>query len=169
MVASCRRWFLIACVAIFGAGCAVSPESQARRAAAEEEIAEILSVPFDDSKSVKTQQCLSDHEFRNFRALDDRRILFEGRRGKLWLNTLRSRCPDLKYAHVLHVRSTFSLSRICALDRFVPGDWFSWPWYRRWPWHWGGAWGSGISCTLGEFQPVSNDQVQAIEEVLERK
>jgi hypothetical protein len=169
MSASCRRWFLVACVAILCAGCAASPESQARRQAAEDEIIEILSVPFDDSQSVKTQRCLSDHEFRNFRALDDRRILFEGRSGRLWLNTLRSRCPDLQHADVLRLRSTFSLSRICEHDRFVPDDWFSWPWYRRWPWHWGGAWGTGMSCTLGEFQAVTVDQVRAIDEVLGRK
>jgi hypothetical protein len=147
------------------AGCAVSPESQARGQAVEEEITAILGVPLDESKHGTTKRCLADHEYRNFRALDDRRILFEGRSGKLWLNTLQHRCPDLEYANVLRVRSTFSTTRICDLDRFTPGDWFAWPWYRRWPWQWG-RWSSGIACTFGEFQPVTAEQVAAIEAAL---
>jgi hypothetical protein len=52
------------------------------------------------------------------------------------------------------------------MDSFEVADWFDWPWYRRWPWHWGGGWGVGMRCTLGEFQPVTRAQVDAIEDVL---
>jgi len=111
---------------------------------------------------------LSENEYRRFEALDDRHLLFEGRQDRFWVNTLRTPCPDLKYGTVLVVRSYGSLASICELDTFVADEWFSWPWYRRWPWHWG-AWGTGMRCTLGDFQPVSEAQVSAIRDVLKSR
>jgi hypothetical protein len=107
-------------------------------------------------------------EYRNFRALDDRRLLFEGRHDKLWLNTLRMRCPDLRHHNVLVVRS-FSAGRMCDMDSFQARDWFDWPWYRRWPWRWWSDWGMGSHCLLGKFQPVTGLQVAEIEAVLKSR
>jgi hypothetical protein len=153
-------------VAMLCVSCAVSPETQARRQAADAEIEAILNEPLDAEQSGVTQRCLSSHEYRNFRALDDKHILFEGRRGNLWINTLRMRCPDLRYGTVLRVRSFSSMGRICDMDSFVAGDWFAWPWYRRWPWHWGTSWNTGMTCSLGKFRPVTEAQVEAIEEAI---
>lgn len=153
--------------AVFCAACAVSPEAESRRKAIEADIDEILSLPLDPAEYGEPKRCLSEHEFRTFRALDDRHILFDGRRGKLWINTLRGRCHDLRWGHVLVVRPTAS-SRMCDMDRFQVADWFDWPWYRRWPWHWG-AWGTGPMCVLGNFQPVSEAQVQEIKALLEQR
>jgi hypothetical protein len=159
----------IACgVTLLLAGCAVSPEAESRRQAIEEDIAIILSVQLDPAEFGETKRCLADQEYRSFRALDDRRILFEGRRGKQWINTLRMRCPDLRYGDVLVVRS-FSSRRMCDMDSFQVADWFDWPWYRRWPWYWGGGWGTGARCSLGKFQPVTEAQVEEIEALLERR
>ena len=152
-------------VALLWAGCAVSPEEASRRDAMEADIAAILSIQLDPSEYGTTKRCLSDLDFRTFRALDDKRILFVGRHDRLWLNTLKSRCFDLRYGDVLVVRS-FSSMRMCEMDTFQVADWFDWPWYRRWPWHWGGDWGMGPRCTLGKFQPVTADQVAEIEAVL---
>jgi len=58
---------------------------------------------------------------------------------------------------------------MCDMDSFEVTDWFDWPWYRRWPWHWGGSWGVGMRCTLGKFQPVTEDQVNAITELLKSR
>lgn len=146
-------------------GCAVSPEVEARRQEREAIINEILSQPLDPAEFGETERCLHERDYRNFRALDERRMLFEGRRGKLWINTLRHRCPDLRYGTVLRVKS-FSFGRICDMDTFQVGDWFDWPWYRRWPWHWGSGWGSGATCSLGKFQPVTESQVGEIEALL---
>lgn len=146
-------------------GCAASPEVAARRQATEADITDILSAPLDPAEFGVTKRCLADQEYRSFRALDDRRIVFEGRRGKLWINTLRSRCPDLKYGDILVMRK-FSGSRLCNMDRFEVTDWFAWPWYRRWPWYWGSRWGTGAACALGMFQPVTAAQVEEIEAVL---
>jgi len=164
-----RYAFCLACTAVLlCTSCAVSPEAEDRRLAAEANIADILSVKLDPTEYGETKRCLSSMDYRSFRALDDRRLLFEGRRDSLWINTLRSRCPDLRYGDILVVRS-FSGTRMCALDSFEVADWFDWPWYRRWPWRWGGGWGVGMRCTLGEFQPVTEAQVKAIEEVLESR
>jgi len=149
------------------AGCATSPEVESRRQAIEADIDSILSQPLDPAEFGETKRCLADREYMGFRALDDRHILFEGMRNKQWINTLRHRCPDLRFGHVLRVRS-FSWSRICNMDQFQVTDWFDWPWYRRWPWQWGGSWHTGMSCTLGKFQPVTADQVAEIEAVLDR-
>jgi len=155
----------VTAITLLLAGCATSPEVEARRQAIEADIAEILSAPLDPAEFGETRRCLSDREYRSFRALDDRRIVFEGRRGRLWINTLRSRCPDLRHGDVL-VMNRYSSSRICDKDRFEVADWFAWPWYRRWPWYWGNRWGTGMACALGKFQPVSAAQIREIEAVL---
>lgn len=151
--------------ALLSAACATSPEALERRQAVEADIDEILSYELDPAEYGETKRCLSNSEFRNYRPLDDRHILFNGRRGKLWINTLRGRCHDLRHGDVLIVRK-FSGTRMCDMDRFAVSDWFDWPWYRRWPWQWG-SYGTGASCALGKFQPVTEAQVEEIEARLE--
>lgn len=164
-----RSWYQPAAwlglVAFFVAACAVSPEVEERRQAIEADIDEILSLPLDPAEYGDVKRCLSDMEYRNFRPIDERHVLFEGRRDKLWMNKLRGRCSDLRFGNVLVVRQ-FSGSRMCDGDQFRVTDWFDWPWYRRWPWYWG-SWGTGPTCTLGKFQPVTEDQVAEIEARLE--
>lgn len=160
--------YLASAVLLLGAGCATSPEAESRRQAMEDEIDAILSMPLDPGQYGETKRCLAEREYRDFSALDDRHMLFKGLGGKLWINTLRTRCPDLRYGHIIRVKST-SLSRICEMDSFQAGEWFDWPWYRRMPWHWGGSWGTGMQCTLGKFQPVTEDQVAEIEAVLKSR
>lgn len=147
--------------------CATSPDAEARRAAMEADIDEILSYEHDPAEYGETKNCLADHEYDNFRPLGDRHILFEGRRDKLWINTLRGRCTDLRHGDVLVVKPTMG-SRMCDMDRFKVAEWFDYPWYRRWPWSWGG-WGSGAPCSLGKFQPVTEAQVAEIEARLETR
>jgi hypothetical protein len=148
--------------ALLVAGCATTPDIERRRQEVEADIDEILSVQLDPAEFGETRRCLSDIEFRSFRALGDRHILFKGRRGKLWINTLRGRCHDLRHGDVLVVKS-FSGTRLCDMDSFQVADWFDWPWYRRWPWHWGRSWTTGMRCSLGKFQPVLEGQVEEIE------
>jgi len=156
------------CSIVFCAGCAVSPDAESRRQAMEADIDEILAYELDPAEFGEAKRCLSDHEYRNFRPLGDRHILFEGRRDKQWINTLRGRCRDLRHGDILVVRS-FGGRRMCDMDRFQVSDWFDWPWYRRWPWQWGGSWGTGAMCSLGKFHPVTEAQVSEIEAVLESR
>ena len=148
------------------AGCAVSPEAASRRQAMEASIEAILAESLQIPELGKPSRCLAERQYDNIRILDERRILFSHRRGEYWINDLGVRCPDLRYADVLRVR-TFSHSRICAMDSFYANEWFEWPWYRRWPWYWSG-WGTEIRCILGDFHPVSAAQVAEIAVVLGR-
>ena len=144
------------------AGCATSPEAESRRLAIEADINEILSVQLDPAEFGGTKRCLSESQYRNFRPLDDRHLLFYGRRDRMWINTLRNRCTDLRYGDVLIVRP-FSGRRMCDTDTFEVAEWFDWPWYRRAPWYWGRSWSTGMRCSLGKFQPVTPAMVAEIE------
>ena len=66
------------------AGCATSSEYAMRRQAQEEDIAAILSVHLDPAEYGETKRCLRDTEYRTFRPLDERRLLFIGRGSSLW-------------------------------------------------------------------------------------
>lgn len=144
------------------AGCASSPDDESRRLAMEADIQDILELSLgEDGKPLR---CLSDLQYGGFRALGEKHLLFTGRGDKRWVNTLRTRCYDLRHGSVLRVRS-HSFSRLCDADRFAVDDWFEWPWYSRWPWHWG-SWSTGMTCSLGKFYPVTESQVAEIEAVL---
>ena len=157
---------LIAAVLLLLAGCATDPEVASQRQAMEEEIAAILAEPLDPEIFGETKRCLTDRESRNFYPLDDKRIVFEGYRDRKYLNTLIGRCPDLRWGDRLWIKSV-GWSRICEMDTFVVTDWFEWPWYRRYPWRWGSTWSTGMTCTLGKFQPVTDQQIDAIQQVLD--
>ncbi|MDJ0758202.1 MAG: DUF6491 family protein [Woeseiaceae bacterium] len=152
--------------ALLTTGCAVSPEAEERRQAIDASIAEILSQPIDVDTYAEPRRCLSSRDFRSYRALNNQYMLFVGRRGQQWVNRLRSSCFDLDRGDVLITRS-LSSNRICERDTFEVADWFSWPWYRRYPWQWGIGLGAGGSCMLGEFHPVTDEQVREIEAVIE--
>ena len=143
--------------------CATSPEAEARRANMEADIDEILSYELDPAEYGQVKRCLAEREYDNFRPLGDRHILFEGRRGKQWINTLRGRCHDLHHGDALVVKITMG-SRMCDMDRFEVADWFDYPRYRG-----AGSWGTGVPCALGKFHPVTEAQVAEIESVLESR
>ncbi len=144
-------------------GCASTPEMQAREEAKRQTVASILSEPLDASEYVETRRCLSN--YRHIEILDDRMLVFEGSGKKLWLNELPIRCPGLRRNSTLALRTDSSFGRLCKMDSVAVVDWFGYPWFRRWPWHWA----NGPRCTLGEFQPVSITQVQAIKQAISNR
>jgi len=157
-----RSAICVAAALLIIAGCASSPDDESRRRAMEADIQDILELSLaEDGKPLR---CLSDLQYGGFRALGEKHLLFTGRGDKRWVNTLRTRCYDLRHGSVLRVRS-HSFSRLCDADRFAVDDWFEWPWYSRWPWHWG-SWSTGMTCSLGKFYPVTESQVAEIEAVL---
>ncbi len=139
------------------AGCASTPEAEQAQQEREEDIATILSEPLDPSEYGETKRCLAGHEYRDFAIIDDRRIVFKGSGNRLWLNELRARCPDLRRADALAFRARTMSERICELDSFVASDWMGSP-SRR----------SGMRCTLGAFQPISEVQMQALRDLSKR-
>lgn len=166
MTSVCLNRLVLGAIALCCIGCASNPEITERRQAREQAVAAILGEPIDASARSAEKRCLSDHEFRSFRVLDDQHLLFHGRRDRIWLNRLRMRCPDLRRAQTLQVRTHSITGRICDMDSFKAADWFPWPWYRRWPWHWASSWGTTMNCTLGTFRPVTPDQAERLEALL---
>jgi len=159
--------FMVVVILLLLVGCATSPEVEERRMAMEADIDEILSYELDPAEFGEPERCLSDRDYRSFRPLGDRHLLFYGRGEKFWINTLRGRCHDLRHGDILVVKS-FSARRLCDMDRFEVAEWFDWPMHRRWPWQWGGL-GTGSACGLGEFKPVTQAQVEEIEARLEAR
>ena len=140
----------------------VSPEASAlaesQRQAVEADIDDILSYAVDATEVGETKRCLSDSEYRNFRALGDRHLLFEGRRDKQWVNVLRTRCSGLEDGDFFVVEPT-SGRRMCISDHFTVGN--------RHLMTSRIDLGTGSKCVLGKFKPVTRAQVEEIEKRLE--
>lgn len=151
---------LLALVLLLG-GCAASERERQEEVARQETLQDILNQPLDADEYGTPRRCISSISYRDFQALGSRYVLFKGPGGKLWLNELRGHCPGLRHAQALAFES--DSHQLCELDRFVISDVFYWPRYRRWPWEWM----DGIPCTLGKFQPVSPEQVDALRAALE--
>jgi len=140
------------------AGCATSPEDEQRRLDMEADIDDILSHELDPSEFGETKKCLSSNEYRSFRALGNRHLLFEGRQGRLWVNVLRGRCPGLNDNSMFIMRQT-SGGRACDKDMFDVVDNMD-PILRT---------GAGPTCVLGQFKPVVKSQVTEVEDRLEMR
>lgn len=136
------------------AGCAGAGPTAAEREAAEaakaEALEDILNTPLAaEAYGGEGDRCLSTHDYRSVEVLDDSHVLFKGRGGRLWLNTLRQRCIGLRRNDILQ----FELrdNRVCELDSFRSLDDLM---------H--SVRISG-TCILGEFTPVTPEQAEAIE------
>jgi hypothetical protein len=138
------------------AACATSPEDERKRMEMEADIDDILSYELDPLEYGEQKSCLSTSEFRNYRALGNRHLLFEGRQGKLWVNVLRGRCVGLHRDSVFIMRP-MQANRLCDKDRFDAVD--------RLDMRTAGA----PTCVLGEFKPVTEAQVKEIENRMEMR
>lgn len=138
------------------AGCAPSPLEESKRKAMEADIDDILSQELDPAEVGEPRTCLSENEYRSFRALGNRHLLFQGRQGKQWVNFLRGRCPNLRDNSVFIIEPHLA-GRLCDADRFNVVD-------RLDP-----VGGTGSTCILGEFRPVTEAQVKEIEARLEMR
>lgn len=143
---------MIIAAALALAGCAVSPEEEKKRQEMEADIDDILGQQLDPLEYGEPTSCLRDNEVRSYRALGTRHLLFEGRQGKLWVNTLRGRCATLDRNSVFITRPNVA-GRLCDMDRFdvVPRGTVGTPA------------AAGSTCVLGEFKPVTEAQVQEVE------
>lgn len=132
--------------------CASAPDreaSEAQAAAREEAIQDILTKPLAAEDYVESERCLSTHIYRSVEVLDDRNVLFKGPGDRVWINQLRHRCIGLRRNDTLQ----FELrdNRVCDLDSFQAVDTLFRVWSR-----------TSATCTLGKFQPVTPEQVEAI-------
>jgi hypothetical protein len=142
------------------AACASSPEAESRRMDMEADIDEILSYELDKTEFGDPKNCLFENEYRSFRPLGDRHLLFEGRRGEQWVNVLRGRCTGLDDNGLFVMRQTMP-GRTCDKDRFDVVDRFGSSLSQ--------SVGMGPTCVLGEFKPVAKAQLQEIEARLEMR
>lgn len=140
------------------AGCASSPEAERRQQEMEADIDEILSYELDAEEVGEPKRCLSENQYRSFRALGDRHLLFEGKDGKQWINALRGRCHGLRDDPIFIMKPA-SGNQSCRMEQFEVIDRMR---------------ASSISdlttgtvCVLGEFKPVTKAQVEEIEARLE--
>lgn len=140
------------------AGCASSPVEERKRQEMEADIDDILSYELDPAEYGETRNCLRDNSYRNYHALGNRHLLFRGRQGQLWVNVLRGRCFGLDRYSVFIMEPKHSGS-LCAMDRFAVVDRID-SLSRA---------DAGPSCVLGEFRPVTADQVEEIEKRLEMR
>ena len=138
------------------AACAASPVDEQRRKDMEADIDEIMSYELDESEFGEPRDCLSKSQYRNFRALGDRHLVFEGRNDKQWVNVLRGRCAGLRENSTFIMKPAMS-GRTCDKDRFEAVERSSI------------SLSMGIACTLGEFRPVAKGQIEEIETRLEAR
>ena len=140
------------------AGCATSPEDERRRLDMEADIDDILTYELDPAEYGEQKNCLYTHDYRSFRPLGNRHLLFEGRNDKQWVNVLRGRCPGLHKDSKFIMRPNVS-NRVCDKDQFDIADHID-PYTLS---------GKGPTCVLGEFKPVTAAQVEEIENRLEMR
>jgi hypothetical protein len=155
-----RRFVLCTVIASFLmlASCATSPEDEHRRQEMEADIDEILSYELDKAEYGEPGNCLSGHEYRSYRALGDRHLLFEGRNDKQWVNVLRGRCPALDDNSKFIMWQNMS-GRLCDKDHFSVLD----------PFDSLASANMTRLCILGVFKPVTKAQVKEIEYRLEMR
>lgn len=77
-------------------------------------VEQILSSSLSAEEYGKPERCLQTSEYTRIEVLDKKHLLFEGRGGKYWLNTLRNECPGLRRGAVLQLDLT--TARVCNLD-----------------------------------------------------
>ena len=150
-------WTIVAALLVLSA-CATSPEDERKRREMEADIDEILSYELDPLEYGEAKSCLSSTEYDSYRPLGNRHLLFESRKGKLWVNVLRGRCIGMHRDSIFVMQPT-QANRVCDMDRFDAMD-------RS------GLHGTAITaptCVLGEFKPVTQAQLKEIEERMQMR
>lgn len=139
-------------------GCAISPEDEQRRKDMEADIDEILSYELDPLEYGEPRKCLSSGAYRSYRALGKRHLLFLGRQDKRWVNVLRGRCSNLS-KDSLFIMEPGTSAQLCEMDQFRVGDRLD------------SIRNASMmpTCVLGEFRPVTEAQVEEIENRLEMR
>lgn len=108
----------------------------------------------DPDESLKPERCVHLGRIDRTDVLDDRNIIFYMKGDKIYRNVLPHRCPGLRRRDAFMYRT--SMSQLCNVDiitvlesrvvGFLPG----------------------ASCGLGMFYPVTEQEVKALKEEVER-
>ncbi len=94
------------------------------------------------------ERCITVRRIASSRIIDDQNILFYMRNRTIYHNELRRRCPGLTRNKIISYRTT--VGRLCRSDLFTLHDRF------------GMGTSQGLSCTLGKFRPIREEEAQAL-------
>ncbi len=92
------------------------------------------------------ERCISVSRLRSTHAVDDRTMLFYMRGGDTYLNVLSHNCPGLKRQNRISYKVI--AGRLCSVDVITVLESF------------GGGLSPGISCGLGQFYGISEDEAR---------
>jgi hypothetical protein len=92
------------------------------------------------------ERCISTNSLRSTHAVDDRSMLFYMRGGVIYLNVLSHNCPGLKRQNRISYK--VMAGRLCSVDVITVLESF------------GGGLSPGISCGLGQFYGISEDEAR---------
>lgn len=110
----------------------------------------VITVQAEDAAEnfSEPQQCISLTQLDRTDIIDDRNILFYMRGNEIYLNQLPHRCSGLRMADGFSYRRT--ISRLCKVDLIRPLP--------------RGGIGGGVSCGLGTFRLITEDEILALKE-----
>ncbi len=124
----------------------------------------ILDNPLPESDYVDSNRCIDSDSYRKVEVLDDRHLLFLGRRGVVWLNQLRYACAGLGSGGVL----VFQMRNrnLCDMDGFSSDGPGSSTDTVRGTTSRAGPTAPGIRCMLGHFEGITEAQAGALRTAL---
>lgn len=112
------------------------------------DVAAILSGELTAEDYAEDQLCVHPRDLDSIEVLNDRLVLFHGRRGEVWLNQLASQCLGLEPDMVLDLRSYGG--SFCRLDRFRGTPRFD------------AALHLTAECRLGAFETIAEPHAEAL-------
>jgi len=101
------------------------------------------------------EKCVRLRSIDRTEVIDDWNVLFHMRGGDIYRNQLPNRCPGLGFRESFMYKT--SLSQLCNVDIITVID------------QYGSGIQRGASCGLGLFYPVTEDDVKALKEDIEKK
>ena len=101
----------------------------------------------------EARNCLSRHDFNHVEVLGARHVAFKGPGTRLWVNELRQVCAGLRPGDALRIN--YKTQQLCSLDT-IQGILRGADIFDR----------MGPVCTLGEFHPVTEDQLAMLRDTL---
>jgi Family of unknown function (DUF6491) len=109
----------------------------------------------DGDAAEETRSCIDLMDIDRTRVADDDTILFYMRGGDIYRNDLPNSCPNLEFEERFMYRVT--LRQLCDVDVITVID------------DLGFGFMPGASCGLGKFQPISDEEAEALTEERRRE
>jgi hypothetical protein len=101
------------------------------------------------------EHCVSLNRIDRMEVIDEQNVLFHMKGGEIYVNNLPHRCNSLDRRDTLMYRT--SMSRLCSLDIITVLEPI------------GFGFSPGISCGLGKFYRVTEEQAEELKQAAERQ